>query len=439
MLKRRGNRTRVIRRELLHQSDILLTPYSDDRSIDAAALGRFISAQYTAAGITPDMIDTGALILTGVAAGRRNAAAVGALFAAQAGRFVAVAAGDGLETTLAAHGSGAVAASLEPDARVMNIDIGGGTSKIAVCIDGKIDDLTALDVGARLICLDESGRVSRIESTGQSFADAAGVVLLEGEAPPEGALAAIAATMADRLCEACGVRPLSDATRKLLRLPALKQAIPPTLLILSGGVAAYMAQPETPGFGDLGPLLAQAVTERLPKFHVAASGIRATVIGASQHSVQLSGNTIFIEPDSVLPLPNIPVIAPNLPRDDDPHDSIATALVMRDLMDSPGPVALAYHWRGDATHARLQAFCAGVIRAFAPLLSRGLPLVLVGDSDVGGLIGLHCRSLLHPSNAVVSIDGITVGDCDFIDIGELLQVSGGVPVVVKSLVFPTSV
>ena len=81
VLKRRGNRTRVIRRELLHQSDILLTPYSDDRSIDAAALGRFISAQYTAAGITPDMIDTGALILTGVAAGRRNAAAVGALFA----------------------------------------------------------------------------------------------------------------------------------------------------------------------------------------------------------------------------------------------------------------------------------------------------------------------------------------------------------------------
>ena len=439
VLQRRGNRTRVIRRELLHESDILLTPYAEDRSIDADALGRFISAQYTAAGITPDMIDTGALILTGAAAGRRNAAAVGTLFASQVGRFVAVAAGDGLETTLAAHGSGAVAASLQPGARVMNIDIGGGTSKIAVCVDGKIDDLTAIDVGARLICLDENGRVARIEPAGQSFADAAGVLLREGLAPPEGGLAAIAAVMAERLCEACGVLPLSDATRRLLRLPALKQTIPPTRLILSGGVAAYMAQSETPSFGDLGPLLANAVTARLPEIRVAESGIRATVIGASQHSLQLSGNTIFIEPDSVLPLANIPVIVPNLPQDGDPHDSITTALRMRDLTENPGPVALAYRWRGDATHARLESFCTGVIQAFAPLLSRGLPLVLVGDGDVGGLIGQHCRSLLRHANAVVSIDGITVGDCDFIDIGELLQVSGGVPVVVKSLVFPTSV
>jgi ethanolamine utilization protein EutA len=344
-----------------------------------------------------------------------------------------------LETTLAAHGSGAIAASLQAGARVMNIDIGGGTSKIAVCIDGRIDDLTALDVGARLICLDENGRVARIEPAGQSFADAAGIVLHEGAAPPEGGLAAIAAVMAERLCEACGVRPLSDATRKLLRLPALRESALPNLLILSGGVAAYMARPETPGFGDLGALLAKAVTDRLPEIRVASSGIRATVIGASQHSVQLSGNTIFIEPDSVLPLPNIPVIAPNLPLDIDPQDAITTALQIRDLADSPGPVALAYRWRGDATHARLDAFCMGVIQAFAPLLSRGLALVLVGDGDVGGLIGVHCRSLLPQANAVVSIDGIAVRDCDFIDIGELLQISGGVPVVVKSLVFPTSV
>ena len=39
----------------------------------------------------------------------------------------------------------------------MNVDIGGGTSKIAVCADGKVIDLTAVDVGARLVVTDESG------------------------------------------------------------------------------------------------------------------------------------------------------------------------------------------------------------------------------------------------------------------------------------------
>jgi ethanolamine utilization protein EutA len=39
---------------------------------------------------------------------------------------------------------------------------------------------------------------------------------------------------------------------------------------------------------------------------------------------------------------------------------------------------------------------------------------------------------------VVSIDGIVLHDFDFIDIGALLETSGAVPVVIKSLVFPAS-
>src|SRR6202049_2508592 len=144
LLERLDSRYVVTERESFYQSDILLTPYSAEETIDADALGAFIERQYKDAKIDPDEIDTGALILTGVAVRRRNARRIGELFAAQAGKMVAVSAGDNLESVMAAYGSGAVARSIRDKATVMNIDVGGGTSKIAVCCGVRVSGVTAL-------------------------------------------------------------------------------------------------------------------------------------------------------------------------------------------------------------------------------------------------------------------------------------------------------
>src|ERR1700716_1495810 len=159
VLERLDSRYVVTERETFYQSDILLTPYAAEDTIDADALGAFIGKQYENAMVDPEEIDTGALILTGVAVRRSNARAIGELFAAQAGKFVSVSAGDRLETTLAAFGSGAAARSIRENARVMNIDIGGGTSKIAVCEAGELADMTAADIGARIVSFDADGCV----------------------------------------------------------------------------------------------------------------------------------------------------------------------------------------------------------------------------------------------------------------------------------------
>ena len=132
VLERLDSRYVVSEREAFFESDIMLTPYEDGETIDAGALGRFIERQYEEAQIDPDEIDTGALILTGVAVRRSNARRIGELFARQAGKMVAVSAGDNLETTMAAYGSGAVARSISSGAAVMNVDIGGGTTEVAV-------------------------------------------------------------------------------------------------------------------------------------------------------------------------------------------------------------------------------------------------------------------------------------------------------------------
>src|SRR5262247_1342883 len=170
VLERLDSRYVVSKREAFYQSDILLTPYAAEDEIDADALGAFITQQYE--------IATGALILTGVAVRRKNARRIGELFARQAGKMVAVSAGDSLETVMAAHGAGAVARSIRDRATVMNVDVGGGTSKIAICTEGRVTDLTAVDVGARLICLDAQGRVVRVEEAGKRFAAALGIDVL---------------------------------------------------------------------------------------------------------------------------------------------------------------------------------------------------------------------------------------------------------------------
>ena len=448
VLERLDNRYIVSEREILHESDVLLTPYADDMAIDAVALGAFIDRQYELAGLEPHGIDTGALILTGVAVRRRNARAIGDLFASQAGKFVAVSAGDALETTLAAFGSGAAARSLRDKARVMNIDIGGGTSKIAVCENGEVVEMTAADIGARILAFDGDGRVSRIEEAGRLFAKEAGLAIELGTKLDPDAVDRLVDLMADQLVEIVARRDLSARAAGLIRLEPLRNARPPDVITFSGGVSEYIYGRQSETFGDLGPKLAKAVLIRVRALGIDIKppdeGMRATVVGASQYTVQVSGSTIFVSPLEALPLLNVPVVTPDFPLEDEAIDAeaiagaIRTALRRLDLHEGEQTVAICYAWQGSATFRRLQDFCAGLLKGATAWLEKGLPLVLVGDGDVGGLVGIHCKEEIKLVNPIVSIDGVTLKEFDFIDIGAMLETSGAVPVVIKSLVFPAS-
>jgi ethanolamine utilization protein EutA len=448
VLERLDSRYVVTEREAFYQSDILLTPYADEGAIDADALGAFIDQQYADAKVDPDEIETGALILTGVAVRRSNARRIGELFAKQAGKLVAVSAGDSLETVMAAYGSGAVARSIRGQNVVMNVDVGGGTSKIAVCEKGKVIALTALDVGARLVCLDQGGEIIRIEEAGRRFAAQLGVTLRLGDALPDDLARALAALMADALFVAMrGDAPSAGGT-ELLRLEPLAYRGTIDAVTFSGGVSEYIYGRESHSFGDLGGLLAGEIRRRVARWGPALErpneGIRATVIGASQYTTQVSGSTIYVSPMEALPLRNVPVIAPALPLDDDTIESAAVAVAVRrvlerlDLHQGDNPVAVFVPWRGSATFQRLDAFCRGVADGLSAILARGHPLVLAGDGDVGGLIGIHLREEMRIASAIVSIDGLELKEFDFIDIGAILESSGAVPVVIKSLIFPES-
>jgi ethanolamine utilization protein EutA len=255
--------------------------------------------------------------------------------------------------------------------------------------------------------------------------------------------------MADRLFEAIGGGEPRAAGAALLRLEPLGWRGPIDAISFSGGVAEYIYGAETRGFGDLGPLLAREIAARVAArgLHLVppSQSIRATVIGASQYTIQMSGSTIYVSPFEALPLRNLPVVAPDFALGGEAVDADAIAESVRavlrrlDLDNGESPVAVFVSWHGSATFARLDGFCRGILAGLDALLARGQPLVLAGDGDIGGLLGIHCREELGLASPIVSIDGLELKEFDYIDIGALIDTSGAVPVVIKSLVFPESV
>jgi ethanolamine utilization protein EutA len=443
-----GSRYRVTKREVLNESEILLTPYVDDTRIDVEALEAFINQQYKNAKIRREEVDTGALILTGVAVRRRNARAIGELFAEEAGKFVAVSAGDGLEATMAAYGSGAVAHSAKIGGVVLNIDVGGGTSKFAVCNNGKVQEVSAIDIGARLLAFDKDGAIARIEEAARKHAGWAGFNVELGQKISQENLRRMASGMTEKLFAMLKPDSLTADTKGLLRLPPLTYKGEIDCVMFSGGVSEFIYNRAKTSFGDLGPLIADEVHRRMGDLGLLvmepAARIRATVIGASQYTVQVSGNTIFITPEDSVPVRNIAVVAPEFDLSSDDLDeagitnAVHNALRRLDLLSGRQPVAIAFHWDGSATFFRLQSYSKGITAGLKEILAKGHPLVLVNDGDIGGIVGLHFQEELKIENPIISIDGISLNDFDYIDIGALIPSSGSVPVVIKSLIFPAS-
>jgi ethanolamine utilization protein EutA (predicted chaperonin) len=443
----------VVDRKVIWKSPILLTPFLPDATIDAARLGAFIAGCYAQAGLAADAIDTGAVILTGEAIKRSNARAIAELFAADSGKFVCASAGHHLECALAAHGSGAVALSRDSARAILNVDIGGGTTKLALIDNGRIAATCAFAIGGRLIAFDPQGRLTRIDESGLLAAHAAGVELKLGEIPDPEALQRVTDALADAAIALIRGEPPTGLARRLLLTDPLAAAIRPQGITFSGGVSEYIYGREARGFGDIAAPLAARVANACASGRIAIAvsepreGIRATVIGASQFTVQVSGKTIHISAGASLPLRNVPVISPVLALEEEVSVAAVAQAIQAALARAPvdparapagetQPIALAIHWRGEPCYERLRGLAEGIALALAPRDTRPEPLILMIDGDVGGTLGHILEHELCLGREVISIDGIQLKEFDFVDIGEVIRPADVVPVVIKSLLFP---
>jgi ethanolamine utilization protein EutA len=439
----------VINRKVLWQSPILLTPYLPDYTIDVDELSGFIGGCYPYAGIEPADIDSGAVILTGEAIKRHNARAIADLFSEEAGKFVCASAGHHMECQLAAHGSGAVALSRGHGARILNVDIGGGTTKLAVIENGALVATAAIAVGGRLLVEDAKAGLTRIEEPMREIAGSLGIALALGQPLAAGDRQRIVARMVSLIMRMIDRRPADELMGRLLVTEPWPAALANRnldALTFSGGVAEYLYKREKRQFGDLGFDLAHELSHMLahrrdlPPVWDPGQGIRATVIGAAQFSVQVSGNTIAISRPDELPLQNLPVLTLSLDLGERiDADAVATAcraaLEQADIAEGAGPVAFAFPWRGDPAHARLYALAAGICAAVPATVAAGLPLILLVDGDIGMSLGRIIRNEIAPPANVIAIDGVQLKQFDYVDIGRVIDVTNVVPVIIKSLLF----
>jgi ethanolamine utilization protein EutA len=444
----------VISRETLFQSPVALTPYQSEERIDDGKLGEIIDDAYVAAQLSPDNIDTGVVILTGEALRRENAQGIAKILSEQGGEFVTATAGHHMEAMLAAYGSGAARVSSDEHKRILNIDIGGGTTKLGLVENGKVIATAAIHIGGRLQVV-ENGKITRLDPAGKHHAKRAGFSWNRGDAAGVADLQKVADVMADTLITAITAQPMPHDVAHLYLTDPIEELLNGSGRIdgvmFSGGVAEYIYGRETRDFGDMGPRLGRAIQALIDKkalpmslpWPVLPAGecIRATALGASEYSVQLSGNTSYISaPGELLPRRNLQVLLPPFVCGETiDADQLAKAirnhLTAFDIAGAEHEIALALRWTGLPSYERLAAFAEGIKRGLADRVARKLPLFIMLDGDVAQTLGHILRDELGVESELLVIDGVVLWDFDYIDLGRIRMPSYTVPVTIKSLVF----
>ncbi|SON57785.1 reactivating factor for ethanolamine ammonia lyase [Hartmannibacter diazotrophicus] len=435
----------VAERETLYQSPVSLTPYRSDTRIDEAALGAIIDEAYAAARMSPDAVDTGVVILTGEALRRENSEAIAGILAEQGGEFVCASAGHHMESRLAAYGSGAARLSYETGQRILNVDIGGGTTKLAIVEKGTPTVTAAIHIGGRLQVTALDGKITRLDPAGRHHAERAGFAWALGDRAAPEDLDRVAELMARTLAEALGPAP-SDAVMQLYLTDPITDFGRIDGIMVSGGVGEYVYGRETRDFGDMGLRLGHAVRDAFARLDIpllpAAACIRATALGASEYTVQLSGNTSFVShPGNLLPRRNLQVVRPLLPESMQGASpgliarAIRDHLVAFDLDAARADFALALSWSEKPDYPLLRILAEGIRDGLSERIAAALPIYLMLDGDIAMTLGRILAEELGIASDLLVIDSVQLWDFDFIDLGRIRLPSHTVPVTIKSLVF----
>lgn len=406
----------IAQRRILYKSPIHFTPLLSGDLVDGEGIRRIVSEEYQKAGIARDAVDTGAIIITGETSRKENAATVLQNISDFAGDFVVATAGPDLESILAAKGAGAVDYSADTGKTVLHIDIGGGTSNLALVEDGHITATGCLNVGGRLLKFDAQGAISYVSPV------LCGLFSCRiGQIPTKSQLQSLADTLVSSLEMAAGLREKTDLLDKLWTREARESAMlslaprndRKIVVSFSGGVADCIETEHSDfTFGDMGPILGQAIRRsRLCQgdYRLGSETIRATVIGAGCHSAQLSGSTVFHQ-NVTFPLKNLPVVA---------QISDLSAL------DTPGVLALPDI--SAAHYAQITALAEEIAHTWPDA-----PVYIALAADMAKALGHALALRLPPGRPILCIDRVQLSERSYLDVGA--PIATALPVVVKTLI-----
>lgn len=428
---------KITEKEIIYKSEIYFTPLLSPEKIDLEKLKVIIAKEYEKTGIDKRAISTGAIIITGETARKENAEEVLNNLSDFAGDFVVATAGPDLEAILAGYGSGASEISKKYTARVTNFDIGGGTTNTASFWEGEVIDSYALDIGGRLIQLNNEGRITYISEKIVSVISSLGLSIKVGELPALETLKKLTDTLADMLLRISKNGYLKPFMEELFIIHKNK-GINSDMLMFSGGVAEFIYSDhnintisDVNSFGDIGPLLGYSIRmacerEKIKLFEPKEK-IRATVIGAGSHSIKISGSTIVYEED-ILPIKNIPIIKLSNAYEklEDLHFKISEKLKAY----RTSVVAIAFKGPISPSYIEVKSMANSITFA---LSESSNPIIVIVENDFSKALGQCINNIVRNSKKVICLDKIKVDNGDYIDIGK--PIAGVIPVVVKTIIF----
>ena len=433
-------------RKVIYQSPIVFTPLIDSETIDADRLNQIVRLEYAAAGVNPNQVETGAVIITGETAKKKNADEILRALSGLAGEFVVSVAGPNVESLIAGKGAGAADYSLKNYATVTNVDIGGGSANSATFRAGNLIGAAAMNYGGRILEIENStGRVRHIADPARYILDDIGLRLEIGDSPSLEDLRRFTDRMADMTVELIEGTS-SSLAQKIYLTPPVGASGKGSVLMFSGGIGHYYYDPipidsvgDVTRHDDVGPLLAESLHRNaaLSTYMIVppAETVRATVLGASTQTVTLSGSTIWAE-SQILPLKNVPVTRPTLPASLEPASvskSIAEAVARWDVNLATDPFAIALELDGPLDYESLTQLATG-LKDFAETMPSNRPLIAIIERDYAQALGQTVKGLA-PSRSLLVIDQVGLSEGDYIDIGTPLMDGRVVPLSVKTLIF----
>lgn len=427
---------RITKKEVLYRSAVYFTPIlPGGRDIDFVAVAEILQTEYRKAGIRKEEIATGAVIITGETARKKNAEAVLHRLAEFAGDFVVATAGPELESVLAGYGSGAAEWSREKGEAVLNFDIGGGTTNAAIFEDGTVRAAFALDIGGRLVRFDSRQRIVYISDRLKPLLTERHIQLTVGDRVERQSLDRLAVTFANILLAVSKGESLTPAAEQLF-ITSSGGGVSPHRVMFSGGVAEFVYHGDEEQevadialFGDIGPLLGRTIRRRFQSagepILPAREKIRATVIGAGSHSLHISGSTVATA-EELLPLKNLPVVFLAEQTFEQMEQELENKLPL-----FPGELpAIAFGGASACSYMALRKLASALASGLAE--RREKAVVILVEEDFAKALGLILQRLL-PERKIICLDRIKARDGDYVDIGR--PVGGVVPVIVKTLIF----
>ena len=430
-------------KKVIYRSDIIFTPLLNQSEIDAEPIKAFVAEQYRQAGIHKQDIQMGAVIITGETARKSNANNVLRALSGYAGDFVVATAGPDLESIIAGKDAGAQTYSETKRKPVVNLDIGGGTTNLAVFKDGEVIDTACFDIGGRLIKLDQQQKITYIAPKIQEIINKKGLTLHLGDQATEQNLLPIISELVAVLENSIGLGTQSPFYQLLVTNHPLRKGEELPIVTFSGGVADCLNTTSTNLFkyGDIGLLLGKYLRKSLifseKEVLESAETIRATVVGAGSHTAEISGSTIAYR-EQILPVKNIPIL--KLAQEDETltvtelGQRIQEKLNWHRIEETP-QIALAIRGMSNPTFADIQRYGQGIVEGLASLVAEQIPIIVMVDEDMAKALGHALSAHLPKDYPFICLDSVKVENGDYVDIGLPVAEGAVLPVIVKTLVF----